>query len=436
MDYMPLLMFVFLLLALGIGIPIAFSLMLVALSFGCAMWGSAGISLVISSAWGTMNNFNLMAIPLFIFMALMLQKARVVEDLYDAFYKWSGSLRGGLAIATILVGAALGAVSGVVAAGVIGLGLIGLPQMLKHKYDLKLGMGAVMAGGTLGQLIPPSTNMVVYGAVTGVSIGGLFAGGITCGLVLVVLYSLYIIIRCFLNPSLCPALPPEERVDLKGKIAASKGIVLPSILMVAVLGSVLAGINTPTEAASVGAVGAMLFVLIKKFFTLRVLWDSLTETLEISSMVAWIIIGASGFGSIFSGIGGNSLISEIATSLPGGAWGIFIAASIFIFLLGMFLEPAAMIMLAAPIVSPIIIKAGFDPLWWGLVFMMLLQIAYLSPPFGFTLFYMKGAAPSTVSLEDIYISSLPFIGVQVVGLILITVFPSLAVWLPRYLMNM
>lgn len=434
-DYTPLYMFLLLMMALAIGIPISFSLLIVALLFGCVLWGTGGVSLAISAVWGTMNNFTLIAIPLFIFMALVLQKARVVEDLYDAFYKWSGPLRGGLAVATILVGAMLGAISGVVAAGVIGLGLIGLPQMTKHGYNRKLGIGSVMAGGTLGQLIPPSTNMVVYGAVTGVSIGGLFAGGITCGLFLAFIYSLYILVRSYFNKELCPALPLNERATTREKIQALRNVFLPSMLILIVLGSILTGMATPTEAAAFGAGGALLLVTLNKKLTKTLVFESSIETMEITAMVCWIIIGASAFGSIFSGIGGNVLISNIAMSLPGGPWAIFTVAVLFIFVLGMFLEPAAMIMLAAPIVSPLISSAGFNPLWWGLIFMVLLQVAYLSPPFGFTLFYMKGAAPKDVTIEEIYSAAIPFILLQMLGLAIIIAFPKIALWLPQLMQN-
>lgn len=435
MDITPLLMFVVLLICLSLGIPIAFSLLGTALLFGTALWGAGGVSLAVSASWGAMNNFTLIAIPLFIFMALVLQKARVVEDLYDAFYKWSGPIRGGLAVATVLVGAMLGAISGVVAAGVIGLGLIGLPQMLKYGYNRKLGIGAVMSGGTLGQLIPPSTNMVVYGAVTSVSIGGLFAGGITCGLMLAAIYSAYILIRCLMNPSLCPALPADTRATSKEKLLALRGVALPGLLIILVLGSVLTGVATPTEAASFGAGGALLFVIITRRYQTWILTESCKETLEITAMVCWIVIGASSFGSIFTGIGGNVLVSDIALGLPGGAFTVLMVSIVFIFILGMFLEPAAMIMLAAPIVSPLVVNAGYDPLWWGLVFMMLLQVAYLSPPFGFTLFYMRGAAPPEVTIEEIYLAGLPFIGLQLIGLALIIIFPQIPLWLPQLMLR-
>lgn len=429
----PALMFVALLLLLASGLPVTYALGLVAISFSFFLWGPGAVGTIITATWGTMNSFTLIAVPLFVFMALVLQKAAVVEDLYDAVYKWSGPVRGGLGLATIMVGAILGAVSGVVAAGVIGLGLIGLPQMLKYGYNRKLGIGAVMAGGTLGQLIPPSVTMVVYGAVTRVSVGSLFAGGLTCGLFLAFLYALYILIRSYLNKNICPVLPLESRASTKEKISSLRKIFLPGLLIIAVLGSVFSGAATPTEAAGVGAFGAIVFSAVMKRLNWNMIKEACLGTLEINAMVAWIIIGAAAFSSVFSGIGGNAMVLNIATSMPGGPWMVFGASVLFVFFLGMFLEPSAMIMLAAPIVSPVLQKLGFDPLWWGLIFMVLLQVSYLSPPFGFALFYMRGVAPKGVTIEEIYMSSLPYIGMQLIGLLFIILFPGIALWLPRLL---
>ncbi|HDK27322.1 MAG TPA: TRAP transporter large permease subunit [Candidatus Atribacteria bacterium] len=432
-NYVPLLMFVSLIIGLFIGIPIAFVLGFISIIFAYFLWGVGGMSLLINAAWGTMNNFPLLAIPLFIFMALMLQKSEVVSDLYDTFYKWSGGLRGGLAAATIGVGAVLGAVSGVIAAGVVGLGLVALPQMLKYKYDKNISMGSVMAGGTLGQLIPPSVNMIVYGVVTGVSVGGLFAGGLWCGVILALLYIAYILIKSFINKKLCPSLPPGKRATWREKIVSLKEIIGPSLLILTVLGAIFSGATTPTEAAAVGALGAIVFSLIMRRFTWLRFKESAIDTLKITSMVGWIIIGASAFGSVFSGVGGNQLVTQIAMSLPGGRWGVLALSIIFVLFLGMFLETTAMIMLAAPIISPLLIKFGFDPLWWGLVFNVLLQVAFISPPFGFALFYLRGVTPKGINIEDIYMSVLPFIVLQLIFILLMLLFPNYVVWLPRLL---
>lgn len=434
-DFTPLLMFAFLFLALFLGVPIAFSLAGVSITFAYFLWGYGGMTLLVSAVWGTMNNFTLVAIPLFIFMAIMLEKSDVIADLYDCFYKWSGPVRGGLAVATILVGTIIGAVSGVVAAGIIGLGVIALPQMLGYKYDKKLSLGSIMAGGTLGQLIPPSLNMVVYGAVTGVSVGKLFAGGLSVGLTLAGLFIAYILIRSFINKDLCPSLPVEERASWKEKFNSLKVIFLPSLLIIVVLGTILSGAATPTEGAAVGALGAILFSIITRRLRWSILKLTCIETLKITSMVGWIIAGASAFSAVFSGIGGNRLIQEIAMSMPGGKWGVLGLSIFFILFLGMFLETVAMIMLAAPIVSPLLASYGFDPLWWGLIFMTLLQMAFLSPPFGFALFYLKGVTPKDISIEDIYVSSFPFLGLQLICVLLLLLFPAIGLWLPNLLMK-
>jgi len=431
--YTPLLMFLALLIGLLSGIPIAFVLGFISVGFAYVLWGVGGMNLIISAAWGTMNNFTLTAVPLFIFMALMLEKSGLVADLYNCFYKWSGGLRGGLAVATILVGTIIGAVSGVIAAGVIGLGLIALPQMEQYKYDRKINLGSIMAGGTLGQLVPPSICMVVYGAITGVSVGKLFAGGIVLGVFLAILYSAYILIRSYFQKDLCPSLPLDKRATLAEKIYSLRAIFWPSLLVISVLGTILSGASTPSEGAAIGALGSVFFSLASRRFRWKIFREVAIQTLKITSMVGWIIFSATAFGSVFSGIGGNMLVTKIAMAMPGGRWGVLILSTAFILFLGMFLETAAMIMLAAPIVSPLLVSFGFDPLWWGLIFMMLLQVAYLSPPFGFALFYLKGVAPPNISLEEIYLSSLPFIGIQIVGIILVAMFPILALWLPNLL---
>lgn len=434
-EYYPLLMFAALFLLLALGVPISFSLGAVAIVFSYVLWGPGSLNLLVSAAWGTMNNFVIIAVPLFIFMAYILQKTQVVEDLYAAFYKWSGGLRGGLAIATVIVGAFLGAVSGVVAAGVIGLGLIGLPQMLKHGYDRKMSLGSVMASGTLGQLIPPSTNMVLYGAVTGVSIGGLFAGGITAGLFLAILYIGYVLIRGLINPDFCPALPPDERATTKEKLLALKSVFLPSLLVILVLGTILTGMASPTEAAGFGAAGALAVGLVKKRLTWDVVYSTCYDTLSITAMVGWMMICATAFGSVFSGVGGNRLIAQMAMNMPGGPTAVLLVAGAFFFILGMFLEPGAIIFFAVPIVAPILARLGYDPLWIGLAFNVLLQCGYMSPPFGFSLFYLKGVTPPDVRITEIYRSSLPFLGLQVVSLLIIFFFPSIVLWFPRVVLG-
>ena len=435
MNLTPLLMFFFLFSLLALGIPIAFSLSIISLSFAYFLWGEGGMYTLVQATWGTMNNFVLVAIPLFIFMAMVLEKSALVEDLYTAFYKWSGPLRGGLAVATILVGAVIGAVSGVVAAGIIGLGLIALPQMEAYGYNRRITIGSILSGGTLGQLIPPSLVMVIYGAVTGVSVGSLFAAGVSAGLLLTALFTIYILVRSLFQKNLCPALPKESRASWGEKFASLKVLILPGLLILLCLGAIFSGAATPTEGAAVGAFGALLFSIVTRRFSWGILKDCAYGTLKVSAMVGWMVAGAAAFGSVFAGIGGNKLVMDIAMAMPGGKWGALVMSILFIFFLGMFLETAGLIMLAAPIVTPVLVRFGFDPLWWGIVFMTLLQVAYISPPFGFALFYLKGVTPPEIKLEEIYWASVPFIGLQMLCVLLIILFPFLGLWLPWMLMR-
>lgn len=435
-ELYPLLMFAALFVLLAGGVPIAFSLAAVSIGFSYVLWGPGALNIVVSAAWGSMNNFVIIAVPLFIYMAYILQKTNVVEDLYSTFFKWSGGLRGGLAVATVIVGAVIGAVSGVVAAGVIGLGLIGLPQMLKHGYNKRMALGCVMGAGTLGQLIPPSTNMVLYGCVTGVSIGGLFAGGLSAGIFLAILYIGYVLIRGLIDPDFCPSLPPDERATWKEKLVSMKSVFFPGMLIFVVLGSILMGMATPTEAAAFGAAGALLIGMLKRRLTWEIVYTSCFETLGVSAMVGWTMIGAGAFGSVFSGLGGNTLITNIAMNMPGGPNMVFLVSAVFIFILGMFLEPGAIIFLAVPIIAPILSRLGFDPLWVGLAFNVLLQSAYLSPPFGFSLFYLKGCTPPDVDIVEIYKASVPFLLLQIVCITAIFMFPEIVMWLPRYIMGL
>jgi tripartite ATP-independent transporter DctM subunit len=430
-ELLPILMFVLLFILLFMGIPIAFCLSFIGISFAFVLWGFNSTSLLANAAWGVMNNFPLIAIPLFIFMAMTLEKSKVIEDLYDTVYKWSGGLRGGLAVATIIVGTIIGAVSGVVAAGVIGLGLIALPQMLKYGYEKKISLGAVMAGGTLGQIIPPSLNMVIYGAITGVSVGSLFAGGLGAGLLMVGVFCVYILLRAFINKDLCPSLAKEDRATWAEKLKALKSIIVPALLILSVLGAIFSGAATPTEAAAVGALGVLLYSILSRRINWIVTKKILIETLKVSTMVGWVIIGAACFSSVFAGVGGNQLVADIAQATPGGKWGVLVLSILFIIFLGMFLETAAIIMLAAPIVSPIMVQHGFDPLWWGIVFMLLLQVAFLTPPFGFAIFYLKSVVPKSISIKDLYSSTFPFIYLQLLSVLLVILFPALAIWLPN-----
>ncbi|WP_256840579.1 TRAP transporter large permease [Ornithinimicrobium faecis] len=430
-EIIPLGMFVVLFLLLGLGIPVAFSLFFVAVIFALLAWGTGGTSIVVSSMFGSINNFTLVAIPLFILMSVLLEKSKIVEELFDSLYSVSWRLRGGLAMAGIAVGAILGAISGVVAAGVIGLALIALPQMLRYRYDKSLSLGVVMAGGTLGQLIPPSLNMVVYGAMMGVSVAALFAGGLGAGIALALLYILYIVVVGLVRPNSLPKPTGDEAKPSVNFNRVLRGLILPAILIAVVLGSILSGAATPTEGAGIGVVGTVLLALVARSMTWTVAKEAVWSSVKTSSMIVWILAGAAGFSGVFAGVGGMTLVTNIAEAAPGGRWGVLVFAVIFIFFLGMFLETMALIMLAAPIITPIVLAQGFDGLWWALLFMVVLQTAYLTPPFGFAIFYLKSSAPKSVRIEHIYKATLPFIALQLLFVVLAIIFPSLLTWLPN-----
>lgn len=432
-DYAPLGMFLLLLLLLFLGVPIAFSLAFTGIFFALIMWGYDSTALFTSGAWNIMNNYTLIAIPLFIFMSILLEKSNIIADLFDSVYKWSGPLRGGLAITVIIVGAIIGAISGVVAAGVIGLGLIALPQMMRYKYDETLSLGSIMAGGTLGQLIPPSLNMVVYGAMTGVSVSSLFAGGLSAGIVLISFFIIYILIAAYTKTNSAPALAKEDRASMGDKLRSTKSVVLPMLLILLVLGSIFTGISTPTEGAGVGVIGTILIGIFTKRLDWEKIKNSMFESGKMTGMVAWILIGAATFSAVFSGVGGNQLVSELADQAPGGKWGILLFAIAFIILLGMFLETMALIMLAAPIITPVIVEAGFDPLWWGVLFMVVLQMAFLTPPFGFAIFYLKSAVGEKVGIGKLYRATIPFILIQLLAIIIIILLPFTVTWLPNFI---
>jgi tripartite ATP-independent transporter DctM subunit len=432
-DYAPVGMFILLLILLFLGVPIAFALMTAGALYAFLLWGYDSMALVTSGAWGIMNNYTLIAIPLFIVMSVLLEKSNIISELFDAVYKWSSGLRGGIAITVVVVGAIIGSISGVVAAGVIGLGLIALPQMMRYKYNENLSLGVIMGGGTLGQIIPPNLNMVLYGAITGVSVSSLFAGGMGAGILLILLFMAYVFILAYVKSDAAPSLAKEERVSFSEKIKSIRTLILPMLLIIAVLGSIFTGIATPTESASVGVVGTVLIGVFSKRLNWQKIKESIIEASKMTGMVAWILMGAATFSTVFSGAGGNQMVSELAANAPGGQWGILISAIVFIILLGMFLETMAVIMLAAPIITPVVVEAGFDPLWWAVLFMVILQMAFLTPPFGFAIFYLKSAVGDKVSIGKIYRATLPFLTLQLIAIILIILFPILATWLPELL---
>ncbi|MGA6926826.1 MAG: TRAP transporter large permease subunit [Desulfosarcina sp.] len=417
-----------LLLLLSLGIPIAFTLCGVATLGIVFTWGPKGLLMLFNTAYGESTSFLLIAIPLFIFMANQLKFSGMGDDLYEMVYRWMGRLPGGLAIGTVMICALFAAMAGISSVATISMGLIALPSMLTRGYHKDLAVGSIAAGGALGILIPPSIIMILYGAMAEVSVGRLFIGGIVPGILLCLIFMVYIGIRSYFQKSMAP--PVQERYSLKEKLVVLKGVILPVALILLVLGVIYFGICTPTEASAVGAFGAMVCALCYGKLTLKNLNQSLWSTIKINAMVFWLIIGAIAFSQFMAYAEIQGLIHSSILSLEVSPWLILIAMQLIFFILGMFLDPAGIIMLTTPIFVPIVTDLGFDPLWFGILFVINMEMAYITPPFGFNLFIMKGIVPSSIDMTDIYRSIVPFVVLQALLLALVMLFPQLATWLP------
>jgi tripartite ATP-independent transporter DctM subunit len=415
--------------SIGVGIPIAFSLLFTTSIAILYLFGPKGLLLLYSSAYSEGINFLLLAIPLFVFMANMLKSSGIAEHLYDIIHKWFGNIPGGLAIGTVIICTIFAAITGISSVATVTMGLISLPEMLRRGYNKTIAIGCINAGGALGILIPPSIIMVLYGAVSGASIGHLFMGGVIPGFILCGFYILYIGIRCFLRPELGP--PGKETYSIKEKILALKAIALPVLLIIMVLGAMYFGIATPTEAAGIGAFGAIVTSVVYKRFSWRVLLKVSRDSVHLTCMIFWLIFGAQTFTSFLAYAGIQDMLHQFLLSLHISRWGIMIFIQLVFFILGMFLDPAGIILLTTPVFAPVVEKLGFDLVWFGVLFTINMEMAYLTPPFGFNLFIMRGIAPPGVTMGDIYRSITPFVILQATCLALVMVFPELALLLPR-----
>jgi len=427
---MTLLLFGSLFLLLGVGMPVAFALAGVTVVYGYFLFGPKAFYIVVTHVYGSMVNAILLAIPLFFLMAHMLQHSGIADDLYGAVHQWMGGLRGGLAIGTVLICTLFAAMSGISGAATVAMGLIALPAMLKRNYDKRIAVGCIAAGGVLGILIPPSVIMILYAMISRESVGGMFFGGVIPGLLLSSMFIIYIGIRSALQPHLGPPVPPEERANLKQRIISLKAVILPIALVVLVLGSIYTGAATPTEAAGVGAIGAFVCAAILRRLNWRVVINTIRGTFRVTGMVMWIVAAAAAFTGLYIALGAQELIIEVATGLPVSPWAILIAIQVILFFFGMIMDDFAIVMLCAPIFVPIIKALGFDSLWFGILFIVNMQMAFLTPPFGYNLFYLRGVAPKEVTMSDIYRSIIPFVGLQALGLAVVMIFPQIALWLP------
>lgn len=416
---------------LALGLPIAFTLGSSAIVGALIFQGPDTLGFVYTSTYRTMLNIVLIALPLFVFMASVLERSGVADALYAAMHQWMGPLRGGLSIATVLICTVIAAMSGVAAAGVVTMGMIALPIMLKRGYDKSIAIGPIMAGGGLGILIPPSCSFIIYGMLTKTSVGRLFAGGMIPGLILSFLYVSYVGIRCYFQPQLGPTIPPEERVSFREKIVSSRGLILPILIVVGVLGSIFLGIASPTEAAAIGAAGAVVSAAIHRKLSFRLLKEACLRTITVNGMVMWILFGAMSFSSIFVSTGGPQVVKDLILGLKVEPIVIILVMMLSYYILGCVVDEITILMITIPIYMPILLGLGYDPVWFGVLFIVNMQTGMMTPPFGYCLFYMKGVAPPGVSIGDIYRSVLPFIALQTIGLLAVMFFPQLALWLPN-----
>ena len=440
---------------LMLGFPVAFSLAGTSLIFGAIgyyfeVFDFSNLASLAGRYIGFMTNEVLVSVPLFIFMGVMLERSKIAEELLLTMGKLFGNVRGGLGISVILVGALLAASTGVVGATVVTMGLISLPAMLRAGYDPKLASGVICASGTLGQIIPPSTVLIFMAdilaginsqvqmskgnfAPTPVSVGDLFAGAFIPGMLLVLLYLGWMVFKAIFDPKSCPATPfsTEEKKGIFKEVITA--MVPPLLLIIAVLGSIIGGIATPTEAASVGAVGATVLAALRWRLSLTVLREAAVSTATITSMIFIILFGASVFSIVFRQMGGDNLVHEFLSGLPGGAMGAMIVVMLIMFVLGFILDTFEIIFIVIPITAPVLLMLGLDPIWLGVMVGVNLQTSFLTPPFGFSLFYLRSVAPNSISTGMIYKGVIPFVCLQVLALALLFVFPELITWLPKVL---
>lgn len=418
---------------LTIGIPMAFTMGVGSIITCATFYGVGQLQFALTSTWNVMNSESMLAVPMFIFMAIMLEQSGIADDLYKALHHWMGGLHGGLAMATVIIAAIMGAMSGVAAAGTVTMALIALPIMLEKKYHKDIALGPILVGGPLGILIPPSVGFIIYGMLTDTSIGMLFAGGIVPGIMLTVMYCLYFGIRCAIRPQDGPVLAPEERVSFKEKLKLTKGLVLPILLVLAVLGSMFAGICSTAESAAVGAIGAILCSIINKKFNWKMIPRGAIRTVETTGMIMWILFGANVFSSTIIVTGLPQVLNDFILGLNVPNIVIVFVMMFVYFILGMFLEETTMLYITVPIFMPILVSMGYDKLWFGIIFMISMQMAYITPPFGFSLFFLKGSAPEGVTTKDIYRAVPPLLLIQWLAIILCMVFPQICTFLPNFM---
>ncbi|MBE0598490.1 MAG: TRAP transporter large permease subunit [Desulfuromonadales bacterium] len=437
-EIMTVLMFLTLVAAITLGHPLAVTLAAVALLFGLIENGfnvPALLDLFVNNSWGIFLNYTLVAVPLFIFMAQILDRSKVSEGLFDALYIVLGGLRGGLGLAVIVVSTVFAATTGIIGASVVAMGLMAGPALLRRGYDRGMSAGIVCSSGTLGILIPPSIMLVVYGGLTGLketSVGNLFAAAILPGLVLSGMYMAYVLIRCGFNPKLGPPIPMADRTATVGQkfTMTAKNFVPPFGLILVVMGTILAGVATPTEAAALGCVGSLILAVAYRKLTWTVITQASLSTARTTAMIMALFIGGKLFSVVFLFLGGGDVVADALLGMEVSPYVVLAIMMLVVFFLGMFIDWAAILLVVVPIFTPIAMELGFNPLWFAMLICINLQTSFLTPPFGYALFYFKGVAPPEYTMGDVYRGIVPFIVIQLVGLALMITFPQIITWLP------
>ena len=424
-EWLTVILFGSLVLLLLAGLPLVFAIGGIATFFIIFLWGPQALPVLANRTYMAMDMFLLVAVPMFIFMGAMLQRCGIAEDMYELMYHWMGGLRGGLAGGTVLICTLFAAMVGISGAATTSMGLIALPSMRKRGYKNDIAIGCITAGGSLGILIPPSVLMIILALTAKLSVGQLFIAGILPGMLLSGLFVGYILIRCYIQKDLGPAVPPDSRLPAAERFRLLRALLLPVGLIFAVMGSMFFGLATPSEASAIGALGAM----IKRTFNWKNFSSALFITLRLSTMVIWIVFAASAFTALYAVTGASSLVRSLITGI-GDPWMVIITMQLILLVLGMFFDPTGIVLLTAPLFFPIVTSLGFDPLWFAILFVINMELAFLTPPFGFNLFYMKAVVPKDVTMVDIYKSSTPFVLLMILGLGLCMTFPAIITWLP------
>jgi len=422
----------FVLLIIVLGMPIGFATGLIAVVF-CAVFADFdSLAIVTFRTYGFVNSYVLLSVPMFLMMATILDKSGVAHDLYEALKIWAGRLPGGVAVMTLIAASVMAAMTGIIGGEVILLGLVALPQMLRLRYDSKLAIGVVCAGGSLGTMIPPSLVLVFYGLTTSTSIGDLFLASTVPGIMLAVIYIAYVLIRCGLNPKLGPPAPAELRnIPMRAKVASLKKVLLPLFIIFSVLGSIYTGLTSVSEAAAMGVAGVIIAAAIRRTLSFVMIRDSLYVTMSTCGLLIWLSIGANAMVGVYNLLGGITYLKSIMTGLPLDPIGVILVMMAILLLLGMFMDWFSIMLLTMPIFAPTVVALGYDLIWFGVLFNITMQVGYLSPPFGQAAFYLKSVAPPEISLNHIFRSVLPFIGLQIIGLLVVLFIPQVALFLPN-----